>query len=52
MWGRAIILTSLNPGRLLEVLLRILVDYRHDGKAFDARYKGGCSGYKLTTTGL
>lgn len=29
-----------NPGRLL-VLLRVLVDYRHDGKAFDARYKGG-----------
>ena len=27
-----------NPGRLVEVL-RALVGYRHDGKAFDARYE-------------
>ena len=32
-----------NPGTLVEVLLRALVGYCHDGKAFDVRYEGGCS---------
>ena len=27
---------SSNPGRLVEVLLRVLVGYLHDGKTFDA----------------
>jgi hypothetical protein len=41
MWDRTISLTfPSNPGRLVEVLLRALVGYRHDGKkAFDAKYQ-------------